>query len=153
MNGKTIRLSELLVSLCFLAFLFSAMVVTVAKYREADAFYENRSLAAMPEYTAEADGNGSYVKDLDKFIVDRAALRTALLKWKTGLDLALGRPAVNDTVISGGWFLPYLGYPQGDREEAAASAELMADNLVRIRDAAAEYGGQYCYVAVPNQYV
>ena len=34
MNGKTIRLSELLVSLCFLAFLFSAMVVTVAKYRD-----------------------------------------------------------------------------------------------------------------------
>ena len=51
------------------------------------------------------------------------------------------------------WFLPYLGYPQVDREEAAAGAELMADNLVRIRDAAAEYGGQYCYVAVPNQYV
>lgn len=153
MNGKTIQLSELFVSLCFLAFLFGTMVVTVAKYREADAFYENRSLAAMPEYTAEADGNGSYVKDLDKFIVDRAALRTALLKWKTGLDLALGRPAVNDTVISGGWFLPYLGYPQVDREEAAAGAELMADNLVRIRDAAAEYGGQYCYVAVPNQYV
>ena len=48
MNGKTIRLSELFVSLCFLAFLFGAMVVTVAKYREADAFYENRSLAAMP---------------------------------------------------------------------------------------------------------
>lgn len=150
---KKFRLSEFFVSFCFLAFLFGAMAVTLTNRRDEESFFENRRLAAMPEYTAQADGDGSYIKNLDRFIVDRAALRTTLLQWKTRLDLALGRPVVNDTVISGGWFLPYLGYPRTDREEIAADVEAMADNLVRIRDAAAEYGGRYCCVAVPNQYV
>lgn len=150
---KKFRLSELAVSLCFLAFLFGTMAATVLSEKEEESFFENRRLAGMPEYTAEADGDGSYVRAMEEYVTDHAALREPMLEAKTRLDLALGRPMVNDIVLSDGWFLPYLGYRQVDEEEIAADAEIMAGNLARIRDAAAEYGGHYCLVAVPNQYI
>lgn len=150
---KKNQFSQWFVSFCFLAFLFGAMVVTVVSRREEFSFFENRNLVAMPTYTAEADGDGSYFQELERFLVDRAALRTTLLRWKTKVDLALRRPMVNDIVLSDSWFLPYLGYRQVDLEQIAVDAEAMADNLARIQDTVEEYGGRYCYVAVPNQYI
>ena len=40
-----------------------------------------------------------------------------------------------------------------DEKQLTVQADVMADGLGRIRDTVAEYGGYYCYVAVPNQYV
>lgn len=150
---RKIKCSDLLVSLCFLAFLFGTMAATVLSEKEEESFFENRNLTPFPAYTAEADGDGSYTQALEKYVTDHVALRDPMLLARTRLDLALGRPMVNDIVLSDGWFLPYLGYRRVDEEEIAADAAAMADNLARIRDAAAEYGGHYCLVAVPNQYV
>lgn len=150
---KKFRVSDLFVTLCFLAFLFGAMAVTVVREKAVYSYYENRKLATAPEYTAQADGDGSYVDQWERYLADHAALRNVLLKAKTGLDLALHRPAVNDIVISNGHFLPYMGYPTVDEDSILAQAEAMADNLAEIRDVTAECGGRFCYVAIPNQYV
>ena len=149
---KRIKLSELFVSFCFLAFLFGAMVLTVVRDKEGYSYYENRSLANIPKYTAEADGDGSYVNQWERYLSDHAALRNTLLKVKTKLDLAFQRPVVNETVIGNNILLPYLPPEQVDKEAVFSQAEAMADNLKRIHDAVASYGGYYCYVCVPCQY-
>lgn len=149
---KRFKLSELFVSFCFLAFLFGAMVITVVRDKEAYSFFENRTLAARPVYTAEADGNGTYVNQWERYLSDHAALRNTLLKVKTRLDLALHRPVVNEVVVGDGILLPYLPAEQADEKAVSAQAEAMADNLKRISDTVAEYGGCYCYVCVPCQY-
>ena len=149
---KRINRSELFVSICFLAFLFGAMVLTVVREKGEYSFYENRSLAPVPEYTAEGDGDGSYVNQWEKYLSDHAALRNTLPKGKTRADLLLRRPVVNDVVIGDGILLPYLPPERVDEGAVAAQAEAMADNLKRISDAAASCGGYFCYVCVPCQY-
>lgn len=149
---KRIKASELFVSVCFLAFLFGAMIFTVVKEKADYSFYENRMLATVPEYTAEGDGDGSYVNRWEKYLSDHAALRSTLLKVKTRLDLALRRPVVNETVIGDGILLPYLPAQRVDGDAIAAQAQAMADNLKGIQDAVAGYGGYYCYVCVTCQY-
>lgn len=150
---QNVRAADLFVSVCFLAFLFAAMAVTVAREKESYSFFENRDLAAFPEYTAEADGNGGYMTRMETYLADHAALRTTLVRAMTGLDLALGRPVVNEVTLSEGHFLPYLGYPVPDLAEQTAQAEAMADGLARVRDAAEACGGRYLCAVVPNQHV
>lgn len=141
--------SEFFVSLCFLAFLFTAMVVTLLEEKEMYSFFENRNLASWPVYKAGED----YIQQLERWAADHAAFREGLLREKTRLDLALRRPVVNDIVMSQGHFLPYLGYQKADWEEVSRQAEAAADKLAEIRDAVEDYGGRFCYAAVPNQYV
>lgn len=147
-----VRLSELFVSVCFLAFLFGAMAVTVVREKADYSFFENRALASVPEYTAEADGDGSYVTQWERYLADQAALRSTLLKVKTRLDLALRRPVVNEVVMGEGILLPYLPAEQLDEGAVNAQAAAMAENLKSIQDVVNRYGGYYCYVHVPCQY-
>lgn len=149
---RRIKLSELFVSFCFLAFLFGAMAITVVREKGDYSFFENRGLAARPEYSAEADGDGSYINQWETYLSDHAALRNTLLRVKTRADLALHRPVVNETVIGDGILLPYLPAEQVDEESISAQAEAMADNLKGISSAVEAYGGYYCYVCVPCQY-
>lgn len=149
---KKIRLSDLFVTVCFLAFLFGAMAVTAVKEKADYSFYENRALASVPVYTAEADGDGSYTNQWERYLADQAALRSTLLKVKTRVDLALRRPVVNETVIGDGILLPYLPAEQVDEAAVTGRAEAMADNLKHISDTVTACGGYYCYVCVPCQY-
>lgn len=149
---KRFKWSELFVSFCFLAFLFGAMAVTLLRDKEDYSFFENRKLASVPVYTAEADGDGSYVNQWERYFSDHAALRNTLLKVKTRMDLALRRPVVNEVVIGDNILLPYLPAERVDEAAVTAQAQSMADNLQRIDSVVKSYGGYYCYVCVPCQY-
>lgn len=148
------RISELFVTVCFLGFLAAALLFTVGREPETVSFFENRSLAALPALTRESAGDGSYTTQLERYLDDHAALRNTLLKVKTQADLLLHRPVVNDIVITGDRLLPYL--PVGKEIVDSATVKRwsanMAENLKGIQDTAAEYGGYFCYVAVPCQY-
>lgn len=148
------RIAELVMTVCFLVFLAVGLTATLAREPETVSFWENRMLASFPEYSAQSIGDGSYASQLEEYLSDHAALRTNLLKAKTRIDLTLGRPVVNDVVVTRDSLLPFL--PYGAAEPPArleAWAETIADNLKHISDAAAEYGGYFCYVAVPCQSV
>lgn len=149
---KTRRASDLFISFCFLAFLFVGMAATLLRNSEEYSFFENRMLAAMPKYTPEGDGNGSYVNQLETYLSDHAALRNTLLKFKARADLALRRPVVNDVVVGDGILLPYLPAEQTDEADIAEQAVFMADNLKGISDLVSSCGGHYFYVHVPCQY-
>lgn len=147
------RLSEYFVIACFLLFLLGAAVVTIVREEETYSFFENRNLAAKPVYSGEADGNGSYFGGWEKYLSDHAAARNTLLRIKTKLDLSLGRPMVNDVVVTEDCLLPYLPEEEISRESVTQQAQALAQRLSVTRDAVENYGGTYCYVGVPCQYV
>lgn len=148
------RRSELFMVVCFLGFLAAALLFTVGREPERVSFYENRTLAALPTLTRESAGDGSYATQLERYLDDHAALRNTLLKVKAQADLALRRPVVNNIVLTEDRLLPYL--PVGREIVDSATVKRwsanMAENLKGIQDTAAEYGGYFCYVAVPCQY-
>lgn len=151
MNMK--RGSELAMIVCFLLFLAAGAAGIALREPQSVSFYENRMLASFPEHSAQAVGDGSFVNRLERYLSDHAPLRTTCLKLKAGTDLALCRPVVNDIVVTSGPLLPFLAPQTVDKEQLAAQAESMAENLKRISDTVAEYGSYYCHVAVPPQYI
>lgn len=147
------RLSEYFVIVCFLAFLVGGAAVTLTRKEETYSYFENRNLVAKPVYSAQADGDGSYFSSWERYLSDHAAARNTLLRIKTKLDLALAKPVVNEVVITEGCLLPYLPEEEIDRERVAQQAQDLAQRLAVTRDAVEAYGGYYCYVGVPCQYV
>lgn len=146
------RSSAVFLTICFLAFLGLTMAFTVLREPAASSYWENRMLTQFPDWSAESVGNGSYAAGVETYLEDHAALRTTMLKWKTGIDLALRRPVVNDVVLTPDRLFPYLPFAPMDADEVDRQAQAMADNLRRISDSVERYGGYYCYVAVPCQY-
>lgn len=148
------RISELFMIICFLGFLAAGLVATVLREPATVSYFENRTLAAFPQPSGESVGNGSFSTQIERYLEDHAALRTTILQSKVRLDMALRRPVVNNIVITPGPLLPYLAVGAGTADTATVEgwARNMADGLSRINDTVAEYGGYYCYVAVPCQY-
>ncbi len=146
------RKAELFVTVCFLAFLAVGGAATALRQPQTISFYENRVLAAFPEFSPQSAGDGSFIIKLERYADDHAALRDTLLKVQVCADLALRRPVVNGIVITPERLLPLLSPETVDQKQVAAQAEAMADTLKRISDTVTEYGGYYCYVAVPCQY-
>ncbi len=147
------RIAELLMTTCFLGVLAAGLAVTLAREPEAASYWENRSLAEFPEYSAESVRDGSYATQMEEYLSDHAALRTTLLMAKARLDVALRRPVVNDVVVTKYSLLPYLPYEVIDPAKIDAWAAAMADRLEGINDMVTGYGGYFCYVAVPSQAV
>lgn len=139
-------------TVCFLGFLGIGLIVTLLRPRAAISYYENRALASFPRPTAQSVGDGSFTNQMEVYLDDHAALRDTLLFAKARLDLALHRPVVNGIVVTEGPLLPFL-YPEYPEQASIdAQAAAYADRLKRVSDAAAEYGGYFCYVGVPCQY-
>lgn len=147
------RIAELLMTVCFLGVLAAGLAATLAREPEAASYWENRSLAEFPKYSAESVRDGSYATQMEEYLSDHAALRTTLLMAKAKLDVALRRPMVNDVVVTEQSLLPYLPFQTTDLARMDAWAAAMADRLAEINDTVTGYGGYFCYVAVPSQAV
>lgn len=147
------RVSEIVMTVCFLGILLAGLAATLVREPEVSSYWENRLLAERPEPSVQSVGDGSYTTQLEEYLSDHAALRTTLLMSKARIDLALGRPVVNDVVITKHSLLPYLPYGTGDPAKLDTWAAAMADNLKHINDTITENGGYFCYVAVPCQSV
>lgn len=146
------RLAEIFITACFLGFLILGMLATVLRRTETVSFYENRTLATFPQPSGQSVGNGNFSAQIERYLEDHAALRTTILQGKVCLDMALGRPVVNNIVVTPGPLLPFHSPENVDEKQIAVWADTMADGLKQINDTVAEYGGYYCYVAVPCQY-
>lgn len=147
------RIAELFMTACFLAVLAGGLAAALLRPPQDFSFWENRMLASLPQPAPRSVGDGSYFTDLETYLADHAPLRSTLLGLKTRADLALGRPVVNDVVVTENSLLPFLPYLNDDPEDIARWAGLMADNLADIHAAVAEYGGYFCYTVVPCQSV
>ena len=116
------------------------------------SYYENRSLAHLPEYSVEGMLDGSYFSALNTYLQEHTAGRNTLLRWKTMLDLKLlRRPVVNDVVIGEDVLLGWPDFWIYDQDDLKAMAAETADRIARHAQTAAKYGGRFFYVAVPHQ--
>ena len=128
--------------------------VTATHYeKEGQLVFENRLMEARPALTGESLAGGSYFSSLERFLCDRAAGRTTLLKLKTKVELeVLHRPVVNGVVAGAETLLAYQEYEAVDRETMAAQADEMARRLEELQTVVESYGGTFLYVAVPAHY-
>ena len=76
------------------------------------------------------------------------------MKLNTAIELAVGKPVVNEVVVTDDVLLPYNAIEaEPDRAGLEELAAIEATNLARHRDTAQNCGARFCYVAVPCQYV
>ena len=144
------------------AFLLGLLALLVAvpvrlvtdSQHETTAYYENRSLAARPDLNWETLWDGSYGSRFETWYSDHAPLRTTLLKTETNLLMnLLGRPIVNDVVVTQEVLLPKMDYSEYTRKDYETNAGPIAGNFGKLNDHIAENGGQFYFVGFPEQRV
>lgn len=139
--------------LCFLLFLIGVPLLSFLLPKSDSSFYENRTLAAKPELSAESFLSGDFFSDWETWLTDHVALRSYLVKAQTLLRLkVLRQSVVNDIVADGDVLLGYHGFEVWDTAYLADSAQAMAEKLTDWADAAKENGGQLYYVGLPEQF-
>ena len=128
------------------------MIITIIKPKKIYSYYENRSMASLPQFTSKTLTDGSYFNDMESYLIDHCAFRESMVKLDIWLDLKLKRPMINDVVIEDDILLQWNNFEKVDRQEIERQAALMSYNLSELNNIIKDYGGYFCYVAVPCQY-
>jgi len=121
---------------------------------ETSAYYENRSLAAFPDITWEALWEGTLGSDLETWYSDHFPGRATLLKADTALQMdVLGRPVVNDMVVTESVLLPKLDFSEYTEEAYRWTVTDFAEDFGALNGYIESLGGQFIYVGFPEQRV
>ncbi|MBE6599346.1 MAG: hypothetical protein E7638_07900 [Ruminococcaceae bacterium] len=157
---KSKKIIDIAYSLSFLLFLGAVLLFAFIREPETYSYYENRNLAVMPGMTAHGMLDGGDFSAVETYLSDHAPGRNTALKARTWIDLRLlRRPVVNDTVVmrEENLLLPYNAPDYEAKtlngEVVEREAEEIAARLARHAEAVNSYGGYFCYIAVPCQYV
>ena len=138
---------------CFCVFLVGVAALTLLLPKADSSYYENRSLAEVPEFTWESFLSGEYFNDWETYFTDHVALRSYLMKVQTFLQLhVLHQPVVSDVVTDSDVLLGYHGYGTWSMDYAVSSAQEEAKEPGDWQAAAEEWGGQVYYLGLPEQY-
>lgn len=153
-NVKKIKkISSILMTAVFVAALCGAMITFIFTDKEDTSYYENRSLAKVPEFTWEGALDGSLFTALGTYVKDHAPAKEELLAGKTWADInVLRRPVVNDIYLGDGVLLPYFPHEEVDTSEIAEKAATVADRFYERVRLTESFGGEYYFVAMPCQY-
>ena len=150
---KIKKLSSLIMTAVFVLTLCGAMLAFVLTDKEDVSYYENRTLAKLPEATWEGALDGSLFSDMGSYVKDHAPARESLLAATTWTDInVLRRPVVNDIYIGDGVLLPYFSHEVVDADAVAERADAVADRFYERASLVESYGGEYYFVAMPCQY-
>lgn len=115
------------------------------------AYYENRTLAATPSFTAQELIAGSYNDQIETWLTDHMPLREQLLTFHTWLDINLfGQPVVNEVIV-GDILLPYNNFGEWDLDYLTPLAQDSVALQLQIPTLLEDWGGVYCYVGIPLQ--
>ena len=121
---------------------------------ETSAYYENRTLAAFPDMTLDALWEGTLGSDLETWYSDHFPGRTTLLKADTALQMdVLGRPVVNDMVVTEDVLLPKLDFSEYTEEAYRWTVTDFAEDFGALNGYIESLGGQFLYVGFPEQRV
>ena len=131
--------------------LFAVPVWTVLGPHSGVSFWEQRGLAPIPEISAERIWTGELFTDAETFLSDHVAWRDPILKANTALDLGLGRPKVNDQVVSTDKLLAAYGFSRWGLDYLGPQAAEAAENYRALNEKITAYGGYFCYLGLPLQ--
>ena len=81
------RVKNIVLSIIFITFLFTFMIVNIVKKDDDISYSERRKLQKMPKITYDSVINGTYFSKLDKYTTDQFILRDNFRKIKIDIDL------------------------------------------------------------------
>lgn len=84
MNNKV---KEIVLSLIFITFLFTFMIVNILKKDDDISYSERRKLEKLPKITYNSLIDGTYFNTLDKYMTDQLVSRDSFRKIKINIDL------------------------------------------------------------------
>ena len=84
MNNKV---KNIVLSIIFITFLFTFMIVNIVKKDDDISYSERRKLEKVPKITYDSVINGTYFNTLDKYTTDQFILRDNFRKIKIDIDL------------------------------------------------------------------
>ena len=137
-----------------LAFLFLTPVFSLLCMGKTEAevqYYEQRNPASLPMPAVSTLLDGSFFTDFEAAVSDRLATRTAAIKSYFSINMALGRPAVDDSIVNAEVMLGKNSYNRWDNSNLYTQAEEIAADYASLKDYVEERGGYFCYVGVPLQ--
>ena len=118
----TKRLTKYAPMLVFCVFIAVCFGINLVKPAREISETENRTLAQMPDFTAEAFFSGAFMADFETYLTDQFFARDAWVKLKTGAELAIQKTDLNGVYVgSDGLLLQKLAEPDADRVAANAS--------------------------------
>lgn len=136
---------------CILLLLLGAPVATLLIDTDGTSFYEQRTLAALPERSIQALLDGSYFTDLDTYLSDRVAFREQMVAGYTWANLSLSRPVVNQVVVASDVLLAEHPYESTDLSALRTQAKTRMADYRSLQEFVESYGGYFCYVSLPTQ--
>ena len=95
--------------------------------------------------------DAEYYNEWESYFNDHIFARTKVLALHTKLNIKLGKPVINDTVITDDGLLPFNGFPVTSHKELIKKLEPIEENIVRLRDACDKYNAKFFVVGVPEQ--
>ena len=84
MNNK---IKEIVLSIIFITFLFTFMIVNILKKDDDISYSERRKLEKLPKITYNSLIDGTYFNTLDKYTTDQFVGRDSFRKIKINIDL------------------------------------------------------------------
>jgi len=147
------RVADTLFILLSCVLILVVLLRTTISEKESISHYENRYLAVFPEFTRETLLDGDFFPGLDAYLSDHSAFREPLSRLDVFADIhIIRRPVVNDIVVLDDLLLAYFPpEPTFDQRELDRQAGEITDDLYALNQLITEYGGQFLYVAVPDQ--
>lgn len=140
--------------LLLLAFLFLTPIFSLLRMGKTAAevqYYEQRNPDPLPLPTGENLLDGSFFTDFESAVADRLATRTASIKSYFGLNMALGRPTVDDSVVNAEVMLGKNSYHRWDNTKLYSEAREIAASYGELKDYVEQLDGYFCYVGMPLQ--
>ena len=151
MTPKKVKKAFLLVLLVFILLTPVFSVLRMNKTAQEVQYYEQRNPASLPMPTVTSLLNGSFFTDFEAAVTDRLATRTAAIRSYFGLNMALQRPAVDDSIVNAEVMLGKNSYNRWDNANLYPQAEEIAADYAALKDYVEARGGYFCYVGVPLQ--
>lgn len=139
--------------LVFLGALAAVPVGTVLAEKQGVSYWENRSLAKMPDLTVQGVLDGSFFTQVEECFSDHIVGRDNIMKLNTWAELRLlNKPVVNEQVVSEDVMLNFHGYGRWDISYQKDRARQVGERLSGINDMVTGWGGYFCYLGVPQQF-
>lgn len=128
--------------LCLILLTAAFLLASFLGRRQEISEYENRYLAAHPEFSGESLLDGSYFRGWDDYFADHVAFRDNMMRDWLWLRLnAKKQVLVNDVMISREALLPYLGEKDFGSDDYDRLAREAVARLEPVRQAVENRGG------------
>ena len=143
------KIQKLFLTVLLLMVMALAVLTCITKSDEWSK-YEKRALAGKPNFQLSALVSGKTQTQLEAYLNDRVYARERMLRLRARLLTALGKPMVNDVVVTEKALLPKpLGNELTDLQRQ--NAEKIAEGFARVQAQTQQFGGRFLYVLVPEQ--